>query len=367
MSKDPIRVLHVVTIMNLGGIENLLMSIYRNIDRTKIQFDFLVHREEKGIFDDEIISMGGKIHKMTPIILSKWIDYYRKLKYFFNTHDYQIVHSHLNANSTIVLGIAKKANIKYRIAHSHIDKSLGSKAYLKSILRKGINKVSTKRFACSQQAGKWLYGQRSKFEILYNSIETNRFIFDSNKRLEIRKKLSINSNEILLGNIARFTPQKNHTFIIDVFNSYQKINPSSKLLLIGEGELSSLIKEKIYRLGLENKVFLPGALKNVNDYLNALDLFLFPSLFEGLGIVAIEAQANGLPILITDTLPKEIDVTNLVERMNLKENSMEWAKKINFLINKDVIRMDYNKLIKTSNYDIHKNANFLMEYYLSLK
>lgn len=363
----PIRILHVVTSMNLGGIEVLLMTLYRNIDRNKIQFDFLVHRKEKGFFDDEIIALGGKIHRVQPLKPIKVHSYYRELSIFFKENkEYKIVHSHLNANSTLVLWIAKKCGIRHRIAHSHIDKTGGSNVFLKSILKRGINKVSTKRFACSKQAGFWLF-RNATFDVFKNSIDSSSFKFNEVTRKKIRRKLRISDKTILIGNIARFNEQKNHLFIINVFHSYLKINQNASLILIGNGNLMGDVESKAKTLGIFEQIIFTGAIQNANEYLNAMDLFLFPSLYEGLGIVAVEAQCNGMPVLMTDSLPDEVEITDLVKRLSLNKSANEWARVIEKQIAQKKNRDGYQKQIIDSGYDINKNAKILTEFYLNLK
>src|SRR5690554_6661040 len=264
-NEEPIRVLHVVTTMELGGIETLLMTIFRKIDRSKIQFDFLVHRERPGFFDEEIRALGGVVHYLPPLRPDKYFIYKKKLKYLLKNTNYSIIHSHLNANSTIVLNIAKQIGIKHRIAHSHIDQLGGTGTFLKSILMKFINKVSTDRFACSNQAGLWLYGKKN-FLVFNNAIESKHFSFNHELRDNLRQKLGVGNKTVVLGNIARFNEQKNHVFMIEIFESYLKITPNSKLILIGEGDLLVDIKRKASEVGVLKNIIFTGAIKNANEY-----------------------------------------------------------------------------------------------------
>lgn len=363
----PIRILHIVSSMNLGGIETLLMSIYREIDRNKVQFDFLVHRSEKGFFDDEIIKLGGEIHHIQPLNPIKYFIYRKQLKLFFNSNkQYSIVHSHLNENSSFILAIAKKCGVKHRIAHSHIDQLGGAYTFIKTIIKKHINKVSTKRFACSKQAGLWLY-ENAEFSVFNNAINTNNFIFKSIIRDTLRNELKIDSKTFVIGHIGSFKKQKNHVFIVDVFYYYLKLNPKSRLLLIGSGNLMPAIKQKAETLKVLDKIIFTGAIGNANDYLNVMDLFLLPSLYEGLGIVAVEAQANGLPILMSDNLPNELNITDLPKRLNLNIGADKWANEINNMINENKPRKGYEKYILKSGYDINASANYLEGFYQSLK
>lgn len=364
MESNPIRILHVVTVMNLGGIETLLMTLYRNIDRTIIQFDFLVHREEKGFFDDEIQSLGGRLFHVRSLNPRYYFEYRQQVQTVLGENRYDIIHSHLNANSSIVLGIAKKMGIKCRIAHSHIDKSTeGIKGLIKSINKLFINNVSTSRFACSEQAGKWLFGQKADFKVFANAIDTSKFCFNETIRNDLRKSLNIGNDTIIIGNVARFNIQKNHTFIIDVFAAFIKKHTDARLLLLGEGELLSEIKNKTAAFGIKDKVIFAGAVGNANEYLNAMDVFLFPSLFEGLGIVVIEAQTNGLPVVMNYTLPQELDVTALTHRLSLTAPLDKWADAIWKIASNKIDRAVWQPEVIEKGYDVQENVKFLTSFY----
>lgn len=366
MKRKPIRILHIVTIMNLGGIETLLMTIYRDIDKEKIQFDFLVHRKEKGFFDDEILEIGGKIHRIIPLSPLTILSYYKQFKKILIDNKYQIVHSHLNANSAITLGLAKKIKVKNRIAHSHIDKEEGKSVFLKKILKKHVNKVATKRFACSIKAGEWLF-QNEDFVVFKNAIKSSEFEFSKVNRNIIRENLGIDTKCTVVGNIAVFRKQKNHQFIIEVFKEFSDIyEGNAKLLLLGDGDLREEIESEIRKLNLKDKVILAGFIGNANEYLSAMDLFLFPSLFEGLGIAVVEAQANGLPVLMSDVIPKEAIVTDLVEVESLDVSSKIWAKKLFEISKNKYDRNSYIKDVVEKGYDINENTDKLLQFYLSL-
>lgn len=364
MESNPIRVLHVVTVMNLGGIETLLMTLYRNIDRSIIQFDFLVHRAEKGFFDDEIQGLGGRLFHVRSLNPRYYLEYRQQVQKILDENHYDIIHSHLNANSSIVLGIAKKMGVKCRIAHSHIDKTTeGLKGMIKSVNKLFINSVSTSRFACSEQAGKWLFGRKVDFKVFANAIDTSKFCFNETIRNDVRKSLNIGNDTIILGNIARFNIQKNHTFIIDVFAAFIKKHADARLLLLGEGELLDEIKNKTAALGLMDKVIFAGAVGNANEYLNAMDVFLFPSLFEGLGIVAIEAQTNGLPVVMNYTLPRELDITPLTHRLPLTSPLAEWADAIWKMATNKIDRTVWQPKVIDKGYDVQENVKFLTSFY----
>lgn len=368
-----IRVLHVVTIMNRNGLENRIMDIYRNIDRNKIQFDFLTQRNIPGHFDKEIEKLGGHIYRMNTPNTLRFISYIKNLNNFFNEHkEYKIVHSHLNTISTWILFAAKKAGVPIRIAHSRTwGMEVNLKSIFKYISRIFINIPTTHKFACSKQAGEWLFGKNgikapNFFKVIPNSIQINKFEFDKDKRKQIRKELDLNENQIALVHVGRLVPQKNHMFIIKIFKEILKVKSDAKLFLIGEGELEEKIKKECKKMNIDHAVFFLGVKENVGDYLNAMDLFIFPSLFEGFGTVAIEAQCNGLKVLASDSIPYETKVTDIQEFMSLKKNEKEWAKQIIDMICKDekIERKTYASKVKKAGYDIIDTYAYLENFYL---
>jgi len=351
--------------MDLGGIETFLMTLYRKIDRSKIQFDFLVHRRELGFFDEEIQIMGGRLLYIRPLDPKFYFQYKEEFKAIIKQNNYSIVHAHLNANSTIVLNLAKKMGIRTRIAHSHIDKTTGGiKGVLKNVNKLFINTVATHKFACSIQAGRWLYGKAGEFHVFNNAIDSAKFVFDSKKRIDIRDELRVGTDDVVVGNIARFNVQKNHEFLLKVFRAFHKKNKHSKLLLLGEGELKKGIEVMVDQFGLRDAVIFTGAVGNANDYLNAMDVFVFPSLFEGLGIVAVEAQTNGLPVVLNEELPDELDITNLTYRLSLHDPVDQWVIALGEVLAKDIKRTSRQTEIQEKGYDVSANAQFLEGFYI---
>lgn len=356
-----IRILQIVPNMQAGGLETFIMNVYRNIDKSKVQFDFLVHYTEEKFYDKEIEKLGGKIYRFSLRNDNNIFKYIKELNDFFSKHkEYKIIHCHMASIGALIFAIAKKNGIKYRIAHSHntnTEKNL--KGIIKSILIKPYKYFSSYNFACSNDAGNFLF-KNKKFEILYNGIYTEKFAYNEEKRIEIRKKLGI-SDELVIGHVGRMCEQKNHLYLLDIFYHYNKVNPKSKLLLIGTGELEDRIKEKVTQLNIEKNVLMIGNKDNVNDYYNAMDCFILPSKFEGLGIVAIEAQSSGLLCLISDNIPIEADVVpELVTRLSIKQKPSNWIKNINR--SKD--RIKFNEVVKNSNYDINKVVDKLTEIYI---
>ena len=354
------RVLQVVTHMNRGGLETMLMNYYRNIERTQIQFDFLTHREKRGDYDDEIEALGGTIYRLP--ILNPWNKKYRRaLATFFDEHpEYTVVHVHQDCMSSVILKEAPKHNVPVRIAHSHNsnqDKNL--KYLIKLIYRHYIPRYATHLFACGEEAGKWMF-RGAKFEILNNAIDSNRYVFDVEKRKKQRKSLKLEENCLLIGHVGRFSPQKNHTFLIDIFAQVCK-KKNAKLLLVGNGEFRKQIEEKVAKLDLTESVIFAGLRSDVSDLMQAMDVFVFPSLYEGLPVTLIEAQASGLACVISEKIPIECKKTDFVQQIGLEESVDIWADKIIEMA--QMSRKNTYKEIKKSGFDIQENAKRLQSFY----
>lgn len=349
---DKNRILHIVPNMQSGGLETFIMNIYRKIDKSTFQFDFLVHYKEPKFYDEEIERLGGKIFRFSLRDDNNIFKYIIGLDNFFKEHnEYKIVHCHMASIGFLVFLIAKKNGIKIRIAHSHnSDTEKTLKGFIKSIMIKPYKYLSTHRFACSEDAGKFLFGKKN-FEIIENAIDIDKFKFDEETRIKVRKELNV-QNKFVLGHIGRFCDQKNHDFLIDVFYELYQLDKNLELLLIGDGELKEKIKEKIKKLELEKSVILLENRKDVNELYQVMDYFLFPSKFEGLGIVLIEAQAAGLNVIASDAVPNEVIVTNKIKLLKLCKD--EWIKefqKEQNINNREIIddrlkRYDINNLIR---------------------
>ena len=364
----PIRVLQITGGMNMGGIENFIMNVYRNIDRNKVQFDFLIHQEEKQIFEDEIEKLGGKVYRIPSIRKSGYFKYKKDLKDFFQAHSYKIVHSHYNELSGLILKIAKESKIKIRISHSHTSypkySNILTKLFAEYLIRLLKNSSSLK-FACSQKAGEWLYGESENFEVISNGIDPNKYKFNETIRKNIRDELKIKNDKILIGHVGRFSPEKNHEFIIDIFKDLYSKDNRYKLVLIGTGSTEEKIKKKVKDLGLKEAVNFLGVRKDVNNILQAMDLFVFPSLYEGLPVTLVEAQGAGLKCFISDTVTKEIDLEcGLTEFISLNKSSEEWADIIDK--NREYIRKDTIENLKIHGYDMTENAKNLENRYIEL-
>ncbi|WP_411332996.1 glycosyltransferase family 1 protein [Metabacillus indicus] len=358
----PIRVLQVVTIMNRGGLETMLMNYYRKIDRSKIQFDFMVHRLDRGHYDDEIEKLGGQIFRMPAIRPGNYNLYFNLLKDFFvKNRDYRIVHAHNNENSSFVLHAAKEAHVPCRIAHSHLsDLGLDFKFPFRLYARYYMKKSPTDYFACSKKAGTWLFGDRSDVTVLNNAVNAEEFQFNVYKRKEIRRELKL-KNELVVGHIGRFNKQKNHSFLIDIFKEICSKKPDAVLLLAGEGQLKKEIEEKVMKLGLSDNVRFLGVREDIPNIMQAMDIFLFPSLFEGLPVVLVEAQAAGLPVFASAAITKETNVTGSISFVNLKEPASKWASKI---LSVKPNRNNTVSILREKGYDTTSMSKWLAEFYI---
>lgn len=365
VKQQPIRVLNLFTIMDRGGAETMVMNYYRHIDRTKIQFDFLVHREQRGAYDEEIESMGGKIYRMCPVYPQNFARYKRDLHSFFQSHpEYKIINSHMSELGYFVFREAERQGVPVRICHAHnAPNGFDAKMIVRTYLKKRMMPYLTHLFMCSEASGKWLYGEKNKsrFLMLNNAIDAVSYIYDLSKREEMRRHLGL-ADELVIGHVGRFNPQKNHSFLIDIFAALLKKEPNAVLLLVGGGEDMTKIQAKAQIMGIAEHVRFLGVRSDVADLMQAMDVFLFPSLYEGLGIALIEAQTAGLPCVVSDTIPHEAYLTDLVDSESLSAPAEKWAEKI--LAKRAIPRTDRRAEIAAHGFDITTEAVKLQEFYL---
>lgn len=359
-----VRVLHIVTNMDRGGLETMLMNYYRHIDREKIQFDFLVHRRDRAAYDDEIESLGGRIFRL-PRLNPLSSGYFHALNAFFAAHpEYRIVHSHLDCMSAYPLCAAKNAKVPVRIAHAHsTSQDRNWKLAFKLISKKMIAFYATDLFACSVSAGKWMFGT-SNVRILPNAIDVNLYTFSPSVREQMRKELGV-ENRLVIGHVGRFSAVKNHMFLLDVFVSLLKKEPNAVLLLVGGGEDMPKIQAKAHALGIAEHVRFLGVRSDVADLMQAMDVFVFPSLYEGLPVTMIEAQASGLPCIISDGVPRDCVITDLVQQIDLNDDLSAWAEKA--IAAAKLQRKDTHEVVCSAGFDIYKAAEHLERYYEQLE
>ena len=355
-----INILHAVTIMNRGGQESLIMNMYRNIDRREFNFSFLcssAYKDVKGDFDDEIHRMGGNIYYPPYLKLSEMkflrrigemISSYR----FFKAHpEFDILHIHTH-HSFYTLGEligARLAGVPHIVIHSHNTSS--SKKWLHFLFRPVLNAFYIERFACSKDAGYWLFGKKGvEAMVVNNGIEAGKYIYSQAKRDNLRESLGLTNSDFVIGHIGRFNFQKNHTFLIDIFKEIYKIDNNSRLVLVGKGELENDIREKVHISGLEDRVMFLGVREDIPDLLSCFDVFLFPSLFEGLSVVLIEAQASGIPCVVSDTNSRDAVITECVDMIPLSSSAKEWAQQV--ISHKGEPRRNTLDEIRSAGYDI---------------
>lgn len=366
-----VRVLHVLNSMSRGGIQALLMDVYRKINHSEIQFDFLLEKKVDSDYIDEINKLGGKIFYIQPrregILKNK-----KALENFFRNHpEYKIIHQHVSSLTNVApLKVAQKFNIPVRVIHSHNTRQGGSflHKYIHYINQLSVKSYATDYFACSALAAKWLYGKKQynngNYKIINNGIEIKRFVFNDQTRLAMREELGIKENTFVIGHVGRFAHQKNHEFLIDIFYDLHKKTPDSTLLLVGDGGLRAQIEQKAKKLGLDNNIIFTGIRSDIADVLQAMDVFVLPSHHEGLGIVVIESQAAGLHTIVSDTVPDDAYVTDLIEKEYLSSNSSIWANRI-LKYADEYERKDTYQDISDGGYDISRISEELQRWYQS--
>ncbi|UYO99175.1 glycosyltransferase [Oceanotoga sp. DSM 15011] len=366
---DIIRILHVLGALNRGGAESMVMNLYRNMDRSKIQFDFVIHTDEDCDFNNEIRDLGGKIFSVPRYNGKNHFIYKKAWNDFFSKHsEYRIVHGHMRSTASIYLKIAKKYGLM-TVSHSHSTSSRGNfiEKKVKDIMQYPIRNIADYLFSCSDDSGKWLFGEnvikRNNYKVIKNAIETDKYIFDENKRNFFRNSLDL-KDKFVIGHVGSFTEPKNHDFLIDVFFEVLKKKSNSVLLLLGDGKLKNNILKKAENLNILNKIFFIGVVSNVYDYMQAMDVFVFPSLWEGLPVTVVEAQASGLPCIVSDNVTKEVFITPNIISESLMKGSEYWADKILSFWNHE--RKNMKKYVENSGFDIKDSVKELYDFYKNL-
>ena len=340
-----IHVLHVIRAMDRGGAETMIMNLYRHIDRSRIKFDFLVHVENKCDYDDEILKLGGRIFHIIPYRIYNYVSYKSQFKKLLEAHpEIQIVHGHIGSSASVYLRVANKLG-RYTIAHSHaLNKMDNLSDIIFKIMTLDNRWISDYYLGCSYQAGVDQYGKKvvssEKFKVLNNSIDASKYVYDSEIQRKMKTSLGL-EGKIVFGHVGRFIPLKNHTFLLEVFSEIAKIEPKAEFILVGRGGLEDKIKRKVQDMKLVDKVHFLGVREDIPELMIMMDGFVFPSIHEGLGIVAVEAQAAGLPCLISEGVPDEaiVDMYKNIPRINRLEE------------------------IRTANYDIYETVKQLENIY----
>jgi glycosyltransferase involved in cell wall biosynthesis len=346
-----VKILHVTGAMNVGGTETMLINLYRKVNNEMI-FDFISYSDKESYYDKEIKKLGGSIIRLKPPSERGFVGSINDIRSVIKKNGpYNAVHTHMLFNCGIAMIAAYFSGIKIRVSHAHTTSdnstSLTRKLYI-SVMRLLIRIFSTNFLACSDAAGRYLFGDNiinnKKYKILPNYIDYEKFI-NSNDKNKIRLETGIKEDDIVIGHIGRFITAKNHTFLIDVANEMIQKNSKVKLILVGTGNLEKQIKEKVKKLGIDSNVYFLGVRDDIPSILKSMNLFILPSISEGLGLVLLEAQASQIPCLVSEAIQPEVDLgVNLINKINLSCGKEEWARKAF-----DIIEKNNNKSINIVN------------------
>lgn len=388
---QPTIVLHVVGRLDIGGAESRIMDLYRNIDREKVQFHFMQHTSDKCAFEEEVLSLGGKVYHVPRFNVKNYFEYKKAWKEFFTGHpEIKVVHGHMTSTAAMYLPIAKKAGVQVTIAHARsagVDP--GIKGKITNFLRRNLYKKCDYRFACSKLAGEAVFGnqkeEKRKAKFIPNAIEVAKFAFDIETRDSVRQELGI-TNKYVIGHVGRFAPMKNHSYMLEILEQCIKIEKEINLsetvmMFLGDGPLKEEIQQKAAEKGIASRILFMGNKKDVYRYYQAMDYFLLPSFYEGLPGTAIEAQASGLPGIISDAVTEEAVVTDLMQMRSVKEDACVWAEEImierqkywmareSMCVEKQdsVIkaRGSYAEIVKKAAFDVIEQAKRMEEFYLT--
>lgn len=354
--------------LEMGGAQTMVMTLYRAIDRNKIQFDFIVDCDTENIFAKEIQQLGGRIFRLPKFNGRNYRQVRSAWNVFFANHpEYKILHSHVRSYASLYLPIAKSYGVK-TIIHSHnTSNGHGIEAIGKMVLQYPLRFQADYFFGCSEIAGQWLFGrkvvQSDRYFMLKNAVDLDRFSYQQEVRKRIREELAVDDDTLLIGHVGRMNPQKNHHFLIDCFHEIAKGRENAKLILLGDGELREEISQHIARLELENRVLMLGVRENVEDYFSAMDCLVFPSLHEGLPVAIVEAQANGLKCFVSDTVTKEVQLSKLVQYLPIDQGVPAWVSAI---LDCEQQREDVSEQIKNCGFCVKTSSQWLCDFYVKI-
>ncbi len=362
------RVLQIVEGMDRGGIETFIMNIYRILDKTEVQFDFLVYNTT-GDYESEIEALGGHVYRVPGRNMSV-AGYYKGLDRFFayNAHRYVAAHQHVSALFAMEpLYYARKYGIPVRVVHAHNSAHAGHWAHgiLHRITRPFINMYATHFLGCSDKAIEWMYKTSpilDKAEMINNGIDTRKFAYNAAVRSVKRAELQLSDEDVVWGHIGRFVPVKNHQFLLDIFEVFRKKHRNAKLLLIGKGEMLDAIKERVMQSRLSDAVIFLGLRTDIAELMQAMDVFVMPSLYEGLPVTLVEAQTAGLPVFAADTISQDVKLTPHLQFLSLHSTPQAWSNAIETVCN-NFERCDVTDLIRQAGFDIKTTADRLLQIY----
>jgi len=370
--EQPIHILHVLGSTNLGGAESRIMDLYRHIDREKIQFDFLVHSTKEGFFEPEIKRMGGNIYYLPSFRVYNYFKYKKACRVFFTEHnEFAMVQGHMTSTASIYLPQAKRAGIPITIAHARsAGVDAGIKGFITKFLRRNLYSKCDYMFACSDLAARAVFGDK-RFEegktiFIPNAVDINEFAPNDRLRAQIRKEYGM-ENKFVIGHVGRFHYAKNHEFLLEIFAELIEQKENAVLFLLGDGPRRTEMETKARELGIANAVIFAGNKNPVAPFYQAFDAFLFPSRFEGMPGTVVEAQAAGLPCLISDSITSQVKATELVEFLSLQENCKTWAMKFLRMIEEadsSITEGDNSALLNTF-YDVNYQVKCYEQFYLT--
>ena len=325
--------------MDVGGMESYIMNMYRRIDRTKVQFDFLVHHARRGVFEDEIEALGGQVYHTTLMDDFNLLKYLRDLNRLYSRHpEYRIVHGHLNSSAFFYLGAARRHGIRHRILHCHCPGKINTlKGQVKHLVSRLAPVHATLRLACSTQAGRYLYKDRP-FELIANGVDAARFRFTPDVRREQRRSLGF-QDQFVIGHVGRFYYEKNHEYLLNIFKAVRSRIPQAVLMLLGDGKLMNDIRRKAHEMALDDAVFFMGLIRDTAPYYQAMDVFCMPSLYEGLPLTGLEAQFASLPCVFSDTVSQEVSFSPETQFLPIgPEHTGRWADALENIYRRNVDR-----------------------------
>lgn len=364
---NPIRILQIFTILNRGGAETNVMNYYRKLDKTKFQFDFAVHRADEGAYEEEVVSLGASIFRFPALSWNNLKEYQELIKMFFDENKYLVIHGQCSELGYFFYKEASRRGVPVIIAHGHnSNPTWDLKSPMRWLLKKKMMQYVNTYFTCGDEASVWLFGKKNahKAFTMTNAIDSSMFAYDTEDSKLVRKQLDAEQSLNII-HVGRFNEQKNHDFLIEVFNELLKTEANYKLFLVGEGELKPIIEAKVKQLGIEAKVIFLGIRSDVNQILQGMDVFLFPSFFEGLPVALVEAQAAGLQCYISDGIPKEsIIVSENIKVLSLDDDKTKWAATI--YKDRELIKKNVASQIINKGYDINTNIKLLEQKYEAL-
>ena len=361
-----VRVLQMVGSLDIGGSQIMVMNLYRAMDRERVQFDFIVDRPDKMFFAEEIKALGGKVYVMPQFKGTNISKIKKAWKKFFLEHpEYKVLHSHVRSYASIYLPIAKKCGVK-TIIHSHsTSEGKGLKNFVKRVLERPLRRQADYLMACSADAGVWLYGKRAvqkeNYFFIPNAIDIEKYSYNESVRAQYRKDLGV-EGKYVIGHVGRLHPSKNHLFLLDVFKEVKAKRQEAMLLIVGDGDLREKVEEKIEQLGLQESIIMAGARKDVAQLMQAMDTFVFPSVWEGLPVTVVEAQTSGLPCFISDTITEECIFSKRAKRLSISDKRA-WVEAI------ADIKGEMNAPLENlagNTFDIRRSAEFFVNFYNNL-